>query len=121
MRKLQFIDSKSVRLSSLLLTLIVFLGTSLNVFAQQKRMLLWFDKPAYQPKVFSYDTEEFKKEFHFEPKGWVEALPVGNSRMGAMVFGGVLRERIQLNEKSLWDGYKHHAANPLSAPPVPYM
>ncbi|HEX8376352.1 MAG TPA: glycoside hydrolase family 95 protein [Pedobacter sp.] len=119
MRKLQFIDSKSVRLSSLLLTLIVFLGTSLNVFAQQKRMLLWFDKPAYQPKVFSYDTEEFKKEFHFEPKGWVEALPVGNSRMGAMVFGGVLRERIQLNEKSLWDGYKHDAANPLSAKALP--
>ena len=35
---------------------------------------------------------------------WVEALPVGNGRLGAMVFGGVERERIQLNEDTLWAG-----------------
>jgi len=35
---------------------------------------------------------------------WLEALPVGNGRLGAMVFGGVDRERIQLNEDSLWTG-----------------
>lgn len=35
---------------------------------------------------------------------WVEALPLGNGRMGAMVFGGVLKERLQLNEESLWAG-----------------
>lgn len=35
---------------------------------------------------------------------WEEALPVGNGRLGAMVFGGVGRERIQLNEESLWAG-----------------
>ena len=35
---------------------------------------------------------------------WVEALPVGNGRLGGMVFGGVERERIQLNEDSLWSG-----------------
>ena len=50
---------------------------------------------------------------------WEEALPVGNGRLGGMVFGGVGRERIQLNEESLWaglpmevwpEGYrKHHA------------
>jgi len=39
---------------------------------------------------------------------WVEALPVGNGRLGAMVFGGVDTERIQLNEDTLWAG-----------PPVP--
>ena len=33
-----------------------------------------------------------------------EALPVGNGRMGAMVFGGVDRERIQFNEETVWDG-----------------
>lgn len=33
-----------------------------------------------------------------------EALPVGNGALGAMVFGGVARERLQLNEKSLWTG-----------------
>jgi alpha-L-fucosidase 2 len=35
---------------------------------------------------------------------WVEALPVGNGRLGGMVFGGVQKERIQLNEVSLWSG-----------------
>ena len=35
---------------------------------------------------------------------WVEALPLGNGRMGAMVFGGVAREELCLNEESLWAG-----------------
>ena len=38
---------------------------------------------------------------------WVEALPVGNGRMGAMVFGGVPEERIQFNEHTLWAGAPH--------------
>jgi alpha-L-fucosidase 2 len=43
---------------------------------------------------------------------WVEALPVGNGRLGAMVFGNVYRERIQLNEESLWAGSKIDNNNP---------
>lgn len=35
---------------------------------------------------------------------WEEALPVGNGRLGAMVFGGFEEERIQLNEESYWTG-----------------
>src|ERR1035438_7486873 len=35
---------------------------------------------------------------------WTEALPVGNGRLGAMVFGKVNEELIQLNESSLWSG-----------------
>jgi len=35
---------------------------------------------------------------------WVEAMPLGNGRLGAMVFGGVSTERLQLNEESLWAG-----------------
>ncbi|HWK48240.1 MAG TPA: glycoside hydrolase N-terminal domain-containing protein, partial [Steroidobacter sp.] len=35
-------------------------------------------------------------------KEWVEALPVGNGRIGAMVFGGTRQERLQLNEDTLW-------------------
>ncbi|MGO8836014.1 MAG: glycosyl hydrolase family 95 catalytic domain-containing protein [Limisphaerales bacterium] len=35
---------------------------------------------------------------------WVSALPVGNGRLGAMVFGGIERERLQLNEDTLWAG-----------------
>jgi alpha-L-fucosidase 2 len=43
---------------------------------------------------------------------WTEALPVGNGRLGAMVYGGVARERIQLNEDSLWSGGPQFADNP---------
>ena len=82
-------------------------------------MLMWFDKPAYQPAVFSYNAKEFKEVFHFEEKGWFEGMPVGNGKMGAMVFGGVFSERIQLNEESLWDGYARDAVNPLAKNALP--
>ena len=42
-------------------------------------------------------------------KNWNEALPIGNGRLGAMVFGNAHREVIQLNEESLWGGYKTEA------------
>lgn len=46
------------------------------------------------------------KLWYLEPaKKWVEALPLGNGRLGAMVFGGVQRERLALNEDSLWSGH----------------
>jgi alpha-L-fucosidase 2 len=45
-------------------------------------------------------------------QSWNEALPVGNGRLGAMVFGGVPRERIQFNEESLWTGGPHDYSHP---------
>ncbi len=54
---------------------------------------LWYDKPAEK---------------------WNEALPVGNGRMGAMIFGNPETERIQLNEESLWAGSKIDNNNPRS-------
>jgi alpha-L-fucosidase 2 len=42
---------------------------------------------------------------------WVEALPVGNGRLGAMVFGGVPEERIQLNEHTFWSGGPYDPVN----------
>ncbi len=47
---------------------------------------------------------------------WTEALPVGNGRLGAMVFGGVARERIQLNEDTLWSGGPYDPLNPVAGP-----
>jgi alpha-L-fucosidase 2 len=43
---------------------------------------------------------------------WNEALPVGNGQLGAMIFGGVEDERIQLNEDTLWSGYPRGCDNP---------
>lgn len=45
---------------------------------------------------------------------WVEALPIGNGRLGAMVFGGVERERVQLNDDTIWSGAPYDPANPAA-------
>jgi alpha-L-fucosidase 2 len=55
-----------------------------------------------------------------QPAGsWNEALPVGNGRLGAMVFGGVAEERLQLNEDSIWAGEKRDRLNPDAARALP--
>ena len=43
---------------------------------------------------------------------WEEALPLGNAKTGAMVFGGVATERFQLNDNTLWSGYPNNGNNP---------
>ncbi len=43
---------------------------------------------------------------------WVEALPTGNGRLGAMIFGGIARERIQFNEDTVWTGGPHDYSHP---------
>jgi len=50
---------------------------------QESKLVLWYKQPA---------------------KEWIEALPVGNGRLGAMVFGGITKEQIQLNEDTIWSG-----------------
>jgi len=52
-------------------------------------------------------------------KQWVEALAVGNGRLGAMVFGGIVEERIQLNEDTLWAGGPYDPANPDALEALP--
>ncbi|WP_317235888.1 glycoside hydrolase N-terminal domain-containing protein [Niabella hibiscisoli] len=46
---------------------------------------------------------------------WLKALPVGNGHIGAMVFGDVNKERIQLNEMTLWSGSMDEGDNPEAA------
>lgn len=80
---------------------LVFLGAINFVFcsvgAQQPTkadLKLWYNKPATI---------------------WEEALPLGNGKTGAMVFGGIAKERFQLNDNTLWSG----APNPGNAPEGP--
>ncbi len=47
---------------------------------------------------------DWKLWYRHPARDWEEALPVGNGRIGGMVFGGVDRERISLNEESIWSG-----------------
>ncbi len=67
--------------------------------AKGAKLELWYEKPALR---------------------WVEALPVGNGRLAAMVFGRVKQERIQLNEGTLWAGSPYDPNNPdaLQALPI---
>lgn len=50
---------------------------------------------------------------------WTEALPIGNGRLGAMVFGGVAQERVQLNESTLWAGQPYDPVNPEAKANLP--
>ena len=71
-------------MKKILLTLL--LSTMFNyVMAQESS--LWYNRPAAH---------------------WLEALPIGNSHMGAMVYGGTNTEEIQLNEETFWSGSPHH-------------
>ena len=62
---------------------------ALTATAQEHK--LWYDQPA---------------------KKWLKALPVGNSHLGAMVYGGVKEEEIQLNEETFWSGSPHNNNSP---------
>lgn len=64
------------------------------VQAQKTPLTLWYDKPAQK---------------------WTEALPLGNGRIGAMVFGGVEKDRIQFNEETLWTGGPRDYTRPGAA------
>ena len=76
--------------------LILFLICSIFISANEtsSQLKLWYNKPAQK---------------------WTEALPIGNGRLGAMIFGGVENDRIQFNEETLWTGapndYAHKGAS----------
>jgi alpha-L-fucosidase 2 len=61
-----------------------------------------------------------KRLWYRQPaREWTEALPVGNGRLGAMVFGGTTHERLQLNEDTLWNGGPYDPVNPRAKDALP--
>ncbi|MFD1538518.1 glycoside hydrolase family 95 protein [Nonomuraea guangzhouensis] len=68
--------------------------------ATDNPLTLWYGKPA---------------------AAWLEALPVGCGRLGAMVFGGVATERLQLNEDSIWAGGPHNYDSPEALAALPQI
>ena len=72
-----------------------------GVSAQDETLLkLWYTQPATK---------------------WVEALPVGNGRLGAMVYGNPSHEEIQLNENTIWAGQPYHNDNPDAKEALPIV
>lgn len=69
---------------------------------------MWYDRPA------DASVPDVRDPWQSDPE-WLKALPVGNGFLGAMIFGDVNHERIQLNEKSLWSGSPQDSNNPEAA------
>ena len=63
----------------------------------------------------------YKISFDKPAEKWDEALPIGNGRFGGMVFGDVCRERIQLNEDSVWYGGPQNRLNPSAKKYLPVI
>lgn len=57
-------------------------------------------------------ADDLKLWYQQPAKVWTEVLPLGNSRLGAMVYGGVVNEQIQLNEETVWGGGPHRNDSP---------
>ena len=77
------------RTSCAVVAALVLVASRAGAQSAAKPRSLWYDVPATQ---------------------WVEALPVGNGRLGAMEFGGTVHDRIQFNESSVWTGEPHDYA-----------
>ena len=67
------------------------------------------------------DMDEHVLWYAQPAEAWMEALPVGNGRLGAMVFGGVFTERLQLNEESVWTGKPADFVNPEAKEALPVV
>ena len=83
---------------SILLFAICCSGGKVQAQQQENNLKLWYDKPATQ---------------------WVEALPLGNGRLGAMVFGDPANEQFQLNEETVWGGSPYNNTNPKAKDALP--
>jgi alpha-L-fucosidase 2 len=70
--------------------LVAFCSINCSAQSSAKSLFLWYSQPATI---------------------WEEALPIGNGRLGAMVFGGIEKEHIQFNEETLWTGAPHDYAH----------
>jgi len=82
------------RTAILLYTTCALLSSTTSVTAGAPNQTLWYNQPA---------------------EVWTEALPVGNGRLGAMVYGGTSKERIALNEDTLYTGEPRDYANPQAS------
>ncbi len=82
--------NKLLNMKWILSASLVFLMSSCISDAQENELKLWYDEPG---------------------EAWTDALPVGNGRLGAMVYGKTASELIQFNEETMWTGQPHDYSN----------
>jgi len=79
-------------------SLVALAGMAVCHAQEENALKLWYRQPA---------------------AAWTQALPVGNGRLAAMVFGDTRRERLQLNEDTVWSGEKRDRSNPEAPKAIP--
>lgn len=85
-------------LLSFLTATMLWTTTQAQTLPAQNHNEMWYDEPAML---------------------WTEALPLGNGRLGAMIFGNPAQERLQLNEETIWAGKPNNNANPEALEWIP--
>src|SRR3954454_14618922 len=85
--------------------------------APASALSLWYRAPASDHPLLPLNASRESRQVGTAE--WVRALPVGNGRLGAMVFGGVVHERLQLNEDTLWAGRPYDPVNPDAKAALP--
>ncbi|MBS1820875.1 MAG: glycoside hydrolase family 95 protein [Acidobacteria bacterium] len=98
-----------------------FLATSAAVAAVSQQRALGWGMQSMQEGVTADEATPYKLFFDQPAVAWPDSLPVGNGRLGACVFGQPGKERIQLNEESIWDGEVRDRNNPLANETVQKM
>ncbi|MBB5732064.1 hypothetical protein FHS61_001068 [Altererythrobacter atlanticus] len=72
------------------------------------------------PRIAGGPARHASRLWYRQPaREWIEALPIGNGRMGAMIFGGIGHERLQLNEDTLWTGGPYDPVSPEAREALP--
>src|SRR3990172_9303150 len=92
--------------------------TSQRVFVKIKLVLFTFSLLSVM-STYAQSNTLLKLWYKQPAKQWVEALPIGNGRLGAMVFGNPAQEEIQLNENTVWAGQPHRNDNPDAKEALP--
>ena len=97
---LYFLVNKAMERLLFITFILISKIVSSQATADDPNLKLWYNKPAAI---------------------WEEALPLGNAKTGAMVFGGITKERFQLNDNTLWSGYPDPGNNPDAPKHLPIV
>lgn len=81
---------------------------------------IWFSGCIFLSTTLTFG-KEYKLWYNAPATVWEQALPIGNGRIGAMVYGNPLQEVYQLNEESIWSGYPQDWNNPKAANALPQV
>ena len=79
-------------LKTIIVVYALFMGITISAFSQEKDLKLWYKSPAGTV--------------------WEAALPIGNGRIAAMIYGNTAHEKISLNESTVWSGSPNRNDNP---------